>query len=432
MLATLRHRNFALLWLGGLISFVGDWALFIALPVFVYDLTGSTLATGAMFMAQSLPRLLLGSLAGVFVDRWDRRRTMIVANLLSAAVLLLLLLVRTPADLWLLYMVAFVQTTVTLFFSPAESALVPHLVGEDQLLHANTLTALNWELTRLIAPPLGGLAMVWLGFGSVIALDAVSFLLSAGLIALISQPHEAVQLLTQDDPRAAGPNAWLRMWRDLAAGLRLVWRDRLIRSIFLITATAMVAEGLLNVLSFPWLKLVLHGGALERGWLSSAQAIGGLVGGLLISRAARLVRPAQLVGVSGIMLGLLMLAYVNVDTLPIDRSLFLPAALLIKALQGVPIMGMFVSVDTLLQQNSADRYRGRIFGAYGATIGLAVLIGQALASMFGDRIGIIPVLDMMGLAYLLAGLLALLLLRKNIEARRAPAGEHIGAMADSV
>jgi MFS family permease len=431
MLATLRHRNFALLWLGGLISFVGDWALFIALPVFVYDLTGSTLATGVMFMAQSLPRLLLGSLAGVFVDRWDRRRTMIVANLLSAAVLLLLLLVRTPANLWLLYMVAFVQTAVTLFFSPAESALVPHLVGEDQLLHANALTALNWELTRLIAPPLGGLAMVWLGFGSVIALDAVSFFLSAGLIALISLPREAPQLPAHD-LHAAGSNAWLRMWRDLVAGLRLVWRDRLIRSIFLITATAMVAEGLLNVLSFPWLKLVLHGGALERGWLSSAQAIGGLVGGLLISRAARLVRPAQLVGVSGIMLGLLMLAYVNVNTLPIDQSLFLPAALLIKMLQGVPIMGMFVSVDTLLQQNSADRYRGRIFGAYAATIGLAVLIGQALASMFGDRIGIIPVLDMMGLAYLLAGLLALLLLRKNIEARGAPAGEQIGAIVDVV
>ena len=431
MLATLRHRNFALLWLGGLISFVGDWALFIALPVFVYDLTGSTLATGAMFMAQSLPRLLFGSLAGVFVDRWDRRRTMIVANLLSAIVLLLLLLVRTPADLWLLYMVAFVQTTVTLFFSPAESALVPHLVGEDQLLHANALNALNWELTRLIAPPLGGLAMVWLGFGSVIALDAVSFLLSAGLIALIRSPREAPQLPAHD-PRAAGSNAWLRMWRDLAAGLRLVLRDRLIRSIFLITATAMVAEGLLNVLSFPWLKLVLHGGALERGWLSSAQAIGGLAGGLLISRAARLVRPAQLVGVSGIMLGLLMLAYVNVDTLPIDQSLFLPAALLIKALQGVPIMGMFVSVDTLLQQNTADSYSGRIFGAYGATIGLAVLIGQALASMFGDRIGIIPVLDIMGLAYLLAGLLALLLLRGQVLTQSAPAGEQIGAIVDVV
>src|SRR6266496_5856951 len=137
MLATLRHRNFALLWIAGLISFVGDWALFIALPVYVYDLTGSTLATGTMFVAQSLPRLLLGSIAGVFVDRWDRRRTMIVANLLSAVTLLLLLPVRSIADLWLVYLAAFLQASIALFFQPAESALVPTLVGEEHLIHAN-------------------------------------------------------------------------------------------------------------------------------------------------------------------------------------------------------------------------------------------------------------------------------------------------------
>jgi MFS family permease len=418
MLATLRNRNFALLWLGGLVSFAGDWALLIALPVFVYDMTGSTLATGGMFVAQSLPRLLFGSLAGVFVDRWDRRRTMVTANLLSAAALLLLLLVHSRADLWLLYFAAFVQTTVTLFFAPAESALVPRLVGEDQLLHANALNALNWEITRLIAPPLGGLVMVWLGFGSVLAIDALTFVISAGLIGLIVMPPKIAP--AEPEPVVvAAEGLGLAFWHELIAGLRLVWQDRLVRAIFVITSTAMIAEGLINVLSFPWLKLVLHGGALERGWLASAQAIGGLLGGLLIGRAARLVRPALLVGVSGMVLGLLMLVYVNVNTLPIPPALLLPAALLIKMLQGVPIMGMFVSIDTLLQQNVADRYRGRIFGAYGAMVGLAVLVGQALASLFGDWAGIIPVLDVMGLMYLLAGLLALALLRG--QARFQPA-----------
>src|SRR5258708_33871695 len=85
MLAILRQRNFALLWLGGLISFVGDWVLFIALPVFVYDLTGSALATGGMFIAQTLPPFLFGSVAGGFLDRLDRRWAMIVANPFLAA-----------------------------------------------------------------------------------------------------------------------------------------------------------------------------------------------------------------------------------------------------------------------------------------------------------------------------------------------------------
>lgn len=88
MFAVLGQRNFALLWVGQVVSLIGDWVLLIALPFYVYALTGSVLATGAMFIAETLPRLVLGSLAGVFVDRWDRRWTMIVADVLRALILL--------------------------------------------------------------------------------------------------------------------------------------------------------------------------------------------------------------------------------------------------------------------------------------------------------------------------------------------------------
>jgi len=429
MLAILRQRNFFLLWLGGLISFVGDWVLFIALPVYVYELTGSTLATGGMFIAQTAPRLLMGSLAGVFVDRWDRKRTMILANLSSAAALLLLLPVRSVDDLWLLYLAAFLQASIMLFFQPAESALVPILVGEEHLVHSNALIALNWELTRLIAPPLGGLVMALFGIGSVIALDSISFLLSAALIALIALPAaERVRPCARHTTRAA--DAWRAVWRELIEGLRLVRQDRLVRALFIITGVAMIAEGLINVLGFPWLKQVLHGDALVRGWMTSAQAVGGLIGGLLIGRVSRSVRPAYLIGLSGIVLGVVSLALINVTALPIDRSLWLPAALLLKLLQGVPIIGLFVSVDTLLQQSVVDRYRGRIFGAYGAMTALTMLFGQATASLLGDRVGLVRVLDGMGAMYLLAGVCALLLMRGQHAIWRAPAAETTGALAD--
>jgi MFS family permease len=431
MLAILRQRNFFLLWLGGLISFVGDWVLFIALPVYVYDLTGSALATGGMFIAQTAPRLLLGSIAGVFVDRWDRRRTMIVANLLSAAALLLLLPVDTIDDLWLLYLAAFLQASIMLFFQPAESALMPSLAGEQHLVHANALIALNWELTRLIAPPLGGLVMALFGLGSVIALDSASFLLSAALIALIAQPAAArAQPVAGHGVPAAG--AWRAVWRELIAGLRLVGRDRLVRALFIITGVAMVAEGLINVLGFPWLKQVLHGDALARGWMTSAQAVGGLIGGLLIGRVSRRVQPAYLIGLSGIVLGIISLVLINVTALPLDQSLWLPAALLLKLLQGVPIIGLFVSIDTLLQRSVADRYRGRIFGAYGAISALTTLFGQAIASLLGDRVGLALVLDGMGVMYLLAGVCALVLLRGQHELWQAPTVEPAGALADGL
>ncbi|MCA1723934.1 MAG: MFS transporter, partial [Thermomicrobia bacterium] len=104
MLAVLRQRNYGLLWIGQMISVFGDYVLLIALPFFIFDLTGSALATGAMFMAANLPRVLLGSVAGVFVDRWDRRRTVIAADLSRAALILILLTVHSVHWLWVVYL----------------------------------------------------------------------------------------------------------------------------------------------------------------------------------------------------------------------------------------------------------------------------------------------------------------------------------------
>src|SRR5262245_64342232 len=150
MLAVLRQRNFARLWAGGAISMLGDWLLFIGLPFAIYHMTGSALATGAMFIAQSLPTLLFGALGGVFADRWDRRRTMIVADLLRAALMLLLLIVHSAEMLWAIYLVVFVESSVSQFFNPAKGALIPNLVEERDLMPANALNTLSVEPTRLV------------------------------------------------------------------------------------------------------------------------------------------------------------------------------------------------------------------------------------------------------------------------------------------
>ena len=139
--------------------------LIVGLPLFVYGLTGSTLATGTIFMAGMVPRLLLGSVAGVFVDRWDRRRTMIIANILLAVGLLPLLVIRSADQLWVIYLVSVWEASIAQFFRPAENALLPRLVEEKSLPAANALVALNNNLSRLIGPPLGGAATAALGIG---------------------------------------------------------------------------------------------------------------------------------------------------------------------------------------------------------------------------------------------------------------------------
>jgi MFS family permease len=127
MLSVLRRRDFALLWFGGLISIAGDWVLYAALPFYVYERTGSTIATAGMIVATLLPSVLLGSIAGVFVDRWDRKRVLVLTNLLQAATVSVLLLVPS-GWLWLVYAVAAVQSVLSSFSQPAESALLPSLV----------------------------------------------------------------------------------------------------------------------------------------------------------------------------------------------------------------------------------------------------------------------------------------------------------------
>ena len=155
MLAVLRQRNFALLWSGALISDLGSGMLYVALPFYVFFHTGSTLATGGMVVAEIVPSLLLGSITGVLVDRWDRRLTMIVCDLLRAA-LILLLLVAPPADnLWLLYVVAAGESVVSLFFGQADAAMLPSVVARSNLVQANALSQLSGNIIRLSAPALG-------------------------------------------------------------------------------------------------------------------------------------------------------------------------------------------------------------------------------------------------------------------------------------
>ena len=403
MLTVLRQRNFGLLWFGGLISLTGDWMLRIALPAYVFELTHSTLATGVMFIAGALPSLLLGSVAGVFVDRWDRQRTMVIINLLQAVGLLPLLLVRSTDLLWLVYTVAFAQSVLSQFFDPAENALLPNLVGEENLLPANSLNALNNNLARLIGPTLGGAVAIGLGLSWVVLIDAGSFLAAALLIGLIRQPKRAA---TATAPPVAALS-FMAIWGELSAGLQLVLRERLVTLLFAIGAITAVGEGVISVLFIPFVTQVLGGEALELGWLMSAQAIGGLIGGVIIARLGTRIKPRALLGLSAIVFGLIDLAIFNYPA-------FFPGiaiALILFVVVGLPSAAFGASYSTLLQSIVEDEYRGRIFGALNTTFALLMLGGMGLASVAGDVLGIVPVINIQGYGYVMAGLLAMALLR---------------------
>lgn len=408
MIAPLRQRAFALLWAGSLISRVGDWVLLVGLPLEVYRLTGSPVATGATFFAGLLPTLLLGSVAGVFVDRWDHRRTLIIANVLLALGLLPLLAVHATHDLWIVYTVSFLESALAQFSTPAAGAFLPQVVAEDRLVAANALNGLGANLTRLVGPPLGGVAAGLVGLTGVALLDAVSFLVASALLARVrvapAPPHRP-----RVDAAAAASHAWSAIWHDWVAGLAVVRHDRVVSVVFLMAATSGVGEGVFITLLVPFVTRVLHGGGQGYGWFLGAQAIGGVLGSILLGRLGRAGASSRFLALGALGLGLIDLAIFNYPAIIPGLTL----ALILVAIAGVPGAAMGIGMNTVLQTVVADAYRGRVLGAFGTTLGLFMLAGTVLAGALGDRLGIVPVLNIQGGTLILTGALALLFLPRG-------------------
>lgn len=404
MLTVLRRRDFALLWVAGLVSLTGDWMLYVALPIYVYQLTDSVLAGSGVLIAGQVPALALGSVAGVFVDRWDRRRTMVVANLLRPPLLLLLLPVREAADVWLVYAVAFAASAIGQFFGPAENALLPRLVDAAHLVPANALNALNNNLARLIGPPLGGFVAGAFGLRGVAVADAASFLVAGVLVALIAASGRPEA--DPASPADAAAGAWRAVWRELVAGLRLVRGSRTVATVFAFLAVASLGEGVFGILIVVFTAEVLGGGAPEVGWLMGAQAVGGLAGSVLLGWWGKGASPVRLLGWGSIGLGVVDLAIFNYPALVPGIGL----GLVLFVVVGVPAVMVGTGQATLLQTGVVDAYRGRVFGALGTTSSLLRIVGSLLAGTLAERLGVVAVLTVQGVAYVAGGAMVLLAL----------------------
>ena len=409
MIATLRQRDFFLAWFGGLISMIGDWVLFIALPIYIYQLTDSTLATSGMFVAAILPSLVLGSVAGVFVDRWDRKRTMLVANLVFALIVLPLFALRSADWVWVAYVVSFVQSSVSQFFRPAENAFLPRLVPEQDLLAANSLNALNNNLARLIGPALGGAVMARFGLDAVVLIDSSTFLAAAGLTALIRTSGEVEK--ETSDAVAVAQRSWQKVWSEWTGGLGLLKRNRGIAALLVIDAVSALGEGVFSVMFVVWVHDVLDGGSRELGWLMSAQAVGGILGGVLLGSVARRHAPVRVFGLGSIAFGVLDLALFG-------YPLFLSGVwigIILIGLVGIPTIATGAGFMTMMQQAVQDAYRGRIFGIRGTMAGLLQLTGTLIAGILGGAAGPIVLLTIQGGSYIVMGMLALAILPRLLS-----------------
>lgn len=404
MLAVLRRRDFSLLWLSGLVSVAGDWVLMIALPYYVYVTTGSTLATAGMTAAELAPAILLSSFTGVLADRWDRKRILVVANLLQALVVASLLLVG-EGWLWVVYVVAALQSTAAAFSQPAEAALLPTLVPVEQLVQANALNTLNNRLGRFVGVPVGAALLSWWGLDAVVVVDAVTFLVAAALLAPISAP---VRVADPDDVPEEP-----HFWREWTAGLRVVRRDRTIAVLFVVFGLMTFGGTMLDPLYVPWIRDVLDEGVEVVAVVTMTHSVAGIVGSLLVGTWGSRFSARTLMGWGSVIAGVLLLVKFNVPVLWLTLAL--------SAIGGATAVASSVGVETLAQERTPEHVRGRVFGSLQAFIWLASLLGAVVGGVLGELTSVLVAINVAAGLVTVAGVVVLLAIPAARE-RPAPRG----------
>jgi predicted MFS family arabinose efflux permease len=417
MVRLLRFRDFRLLWSAGLISMIGDWALRAGLPFEVYRLTGSTLATAAYFLAGLVPQVLFGSTAGVFVDRWDRRRLMIWVNI-ALAVALLPLLAVDALGVWIVYGAVVAAVILGLLFAPAQIAMLPQLVGSEHLVEANSLSSLNQNLSRLIGPALGGIVVALLGLAGVVAIDAISFVIAAVLISMIpSRPSfkATAPALSHDAAILPAGSAWSRLVTELRDGIAQASASTLLMALIVFGLITSVGEGVLGALFVPWTTDILHGDNLVFAALLSTQAIGGLIGAFIVGKFLRNASPARMLGVGALLFGLIDLV---LFTYPVIAPVIWPA-LVGMVIVGIPGTAMQVGGTTIQQREVLDSHRGRVIGLLMTVMAVGAIVGTSLGGFFGQTVGILPMVVIQGSGYTISGLMVLLVARRMRRASSA-------------
>ena len=397
MMRVVRQRRFALLWMAGLASLLGDWAFYTVVPIFVLDETSSIFLAGMVWAVIALPSVVVGPVAGVYVDRWDRQRIMLWGNVAQAMAAVILVVAGAGPGVWVAMTVVLVNAGLAAMILPAENALLPTLVREDDLTPANALNAMNDNLARIVGPPVGAVVYTQLGIEGVAVINAASFLAAALLVRAVGQEVGQQRARMK---RGAARDGREPIWRSLRSGARIVQHHRLLGILFLILGLVAFADGPLAAMIVPFVDTTLGKGAEGVGAFATVRGVAGILGGIVIGQVGQRVREDRLLVVSAALNGLGFAAMALVQD-------FAVACVILVVVIGPTHIGLHTTLMTLLQRGTEDAYRGRVFALVSAVTGALFLVGTVGGSVAGDHFSPAAVFVGSGLLFLVAALAAL-------------------------
>jgi CRP-like cAMP-binding protein/sugar phosphate permease len=413
MFAVFRRRDFSLLWLAQLVSTAGSALTDLAAGIFVYRVTESALAVGLTLMATAVPSLLVGLLAGVYVDRHDRKRILIITCLVQAVIVTLIAFVIGIESIAIvgLYALLLINAGVKQFFDPAHDSLIPEMASDEELLSANSFLSIAAFGSTAIGFAAAGLLAATVDLYWAFIIDAGTFVFSALCIALMGK---------YPMPKPEDEASVSVIVANLKEGFGVLWGTPIIRSLFAVGSLMFFAFGLWNVLLLPMSIKVLGATEFEYGLQEGLTSVGFVVGSFFMARFGRLLpEPVWLVvamfgmGVGGVLYG---------------TATSVPFAIVLVMITGFFNSPSSVARSTLLQRNTPRELRGRVFSAFYVMRDVIFLFGMAGAGL-ADVIDIRVMLIFSSLLVIGSGLFALVAPGLGIATWRAAAARLAAAGA---
>ena len=369
------NRNYRLLWFGQIVSQLGDWFNSVAVYALLLELTGTATSVALMIIVQFLPMAVIGPVAGVVVDRVDRRRLMILMDVVRGLLVLVLLVVHRAEQVWLLYVVMGATVSATAFFEPARTAVIPNITSRAELLTANALSSATWSAMLAIGAGAGGLVTAVFGRNTAFLVNAVSFFVSAVIIA------RTAFLATPPEVKRPAGLASLTGLSDLVEGLRYVRGDRHVAALMFVKAGWGMAGGVLLLMAVMGERVFPVGGSAAAGIgvLYAARGLGAGIGPILAraylgqqpDQMRRAIVPSYLI----VMCFYLMLGW--------STTLGMASLAVVGAHAAGSVLWVFSTV--LLQLSVPDRFRGRVFSA---ELGLLMIISAASSYVCGRALDV--------------------------------------------
>ncbi|MFZ0545777.1 MAG: MFS transporter [Candidatus Promineifilaceae bacterium] len=404
--------DFRFLWIGQIISNFGDSVTALTLILLINRATGGdTAAIAYLLIAMALPQATIGLVAGVFVDRWDRKRVMIFSDLVRGFLVLAFLLTGTAEhiNLFLLYVIAFAHSAIGAFFTPARSAVIPLVIPKDGLLSANSLSQTSFVFFRLLGTAAAGFLVGALDvFWPAYVIDASTFFVSALFISRVALPPMA-------GVKEMGVATVSAVLGEMRAGFGLLVQSRILIGTLVAAGVAMLGLGAVNVLLAPMIVNDLKIAETWFGAIELSQVAGMIISGSLVAVLAARFKPTSMIsgGLIGIGIGVALLALIlNV------WHLFI--VLFIIGLMSTPLNSAEVTLIQLVVENEV---MGRVSAALGAIIQVANLVSMFAAGTLAALVGVRNVFVIGGVMAIVAGFAAAAVFRgfePPVKAEEAP------------